>query len=154
MNPKRAQFALLILVLACAKPSFAQIFWTNHSPAGNTDDVWSVAYANGTFAAVTNQGNLLTSADGFTWNSRSVAPGTWLLSIAFGDGTWVAVGSGGTILVSSDLKTWVSAAGVTTNRLNKVIYAGTQFIAVGENGTIITSPDALNWTVSPGPNGF
>ena len=49
-----------IFVAAFATRGFAQISWSNESPAGITDDVWCVTYANNTFAAVTNQGKLLT----------------------------------------------------------------------------------------------
>ena len=94
---------------------------------------------------------MLTSADGLTWSSQTVAQGIWLVSIAYGGGNWVAVGAAGTILVSPDLKTWVSATAVTQNRLNGVLYNGSVWIAVGEAGTIVTSPDALSWTVQPIP---
>jgi hypothetical protein len=162
----RKTIPLVILLASLATCSYAQISWSNESPAGISDDVWSVAYANSTFAAVTNQGRLLTSTDGLTWNSQVIDAGVWLVSIAYGNGTWVVVGDGGSILVSTDLKTWVIARAVTSNRLNTVFYTGTPqvagapdaspiFIAVGEGGTIVTSPDALNWTIqSSGVTGF
>jgi hypothetical protein len=152
MNPRKAVALLALSISACVTPSFAQVYWNNQSPAGLTDDVWCATYANGTFAAVTNQGNVLTSTDGLTWSTQSVAAGTWLVSIAYGNGTWVAVGSGGSILVSSDLKTWVSAKAVTSNRLDGVLYNGSIWCAVGEQATIITSTDAINWTVVPVPS--
>jgi hypothetical protein len=104
------------------------------------------------FAAATNQGNLLTSADGLTWSRQTIAGGTWLVSIAYGNGNWVAVGAGGLVLVSSDLKTWVAAKSVTTNKLNGVAYGGGIWCAVGDSATVITSPDALNWTIQPVPS--
>jgi len=55
--------ALGLFVLAAATPSFGQIFWSSYSPSGVTDNIWCVTYANGTFAAVTDQGNLLTSSN-------------------------------------------------------------------------------------------
>ncbi len=150
MNLKRTLTLLVILISACVTPGVAQIFWSNHSPAGISDDIWCVTYADGIFAAVTNQGNVLTSTDGLTWSSQTAAQGIWLVSITYGNGTWVVVGAGGIILVSSDLKTWTIAKSGTTNKLNGVLYNGSYygafFIAVGENGTILTSPDAQNWT--------
>jgi hypothetical protein len=153
------------MVVACISPAVAQIFWGNQSPAGITDDIWCVTYANGSFAAVTSKGNLLTSSDGLTWSAQAIAPGTWLVSIAYGAGEWVAVGNSGTILVSSDLKTWSSAVSGTTSKLNGVTYTesptllsfggGGVYIAVGENGTILTSPDAHAWSIQPsGVSGF
>jgi hypothetical protein len=161
---------ILLGAAACsfAKCGRAQISWSNQSPAGVTDGIWCVAYANGTFAAVTDQGSLLTSADGLTWSaqkltttggSSSALGGTntlsagALISIAYGNGTWVIVGTNGLILVSSDLKTWVSAKAVTGNQLNGVAYGGGVWCAVGDSATVITSPDSLNWTVQPVPVG-
>lgn len=144
-------------VISFVAPSFAQIYWSNQSPAGVTDDIWCVTCANGTFAAVTSQGNLLTSTDGLTWSSQAIDPGVWLVSIAYGNGTWVVVGDKGTILVSSDLKTWGKASSATTNKLNGVFYAATVWVAVGEVGTIVTSINPQTWTLQPaipGVSGF
>jgi len=84
MDFKKTLVLLAVFIAACATPGFAQIYWGNQSPAGVTDDIWCVAYANGTFAAVTNQGNVLTSYDGLAWTSQTVASGTWLVSITYG----------------------------------------------------------------------
>ena len=132
-------------------PELPPIYWSIQSPSGLTDAIWGVTYANGTFAAVTSLGKVLTSADGLAWSSQTAAQGTLLESIAYGNGTWVIVGDMGTILVSTDLKTWVSANIATTNRLNSVLYNGSTWMAVGEADTIIISTDAINWTVVPIP---
>ena len=145
---------LALLVTSFVAPSFAQIAWSNQSPSGLSDDIWSVTYANGTFAATTSQGKILTSSDGITWSTQVADQATWLVSIAYGNGKWVAVGAGGTILVSSDLKTWVNAKAVTSNKLNGVLYTGSVWVAVGDSATIVTSPDALNWTVQAAPAGI
>jgi hypothetical protein len=155
MNPTKRLLAAILFVAATAAPTFAQVYWSNQSPAGVTDDIWSVAYANGTFAAVTSLGKVLTSSDGLTWSSQTVSSGTWLVSITYGRGTWVVVGANGAIILSSDLQNWVNAKSATTNKLNGVAYNGTVFLAVGDNGTILSSPDAENWTVQPsGVSGF
>lgn len=126
---------------------YAQYSWINQSPAGITDDIWCVTYANETFVAVTGKGKLLTSVDGYTWSVQSLTQNVWLVSIAYGGGLWVAVGDNGTILYSADLKTWLNARAVTPIRLNGVAYTGSTFIAVGEQGVIATSSDAQNWTL-------
>jgi hypothetical protein len=147
--------AAIALSLSAATPGLAQIRWQNQSPAGVTDDIWSVTYGGGMFAATTAQGNILTSTDGLDWVSQSVSPGTWLVSIAFGSGTWVAVGTNGAIVTSTDLKAWTAAKSGTANRLDGVLYAGAVFIVVGEAGTILTSPDAKTWTAqASGATGF
>jgi hypothetical protein len=142
---------------ALVTTSPAQIFWSNYSPSGVTDDIWCVTYANGTFAAVTSQGNLLTSTNGLNWSSQAIDAGVWLVSITYGNGIWVVVGDKGTILVSSDLKTWIHATSATSNKLNGVLYNGSIWMAVGEAGTIVESPDAQNWVLQPaipGVTGF
>jgi hypothetical protein len=149
MKPKKILTLLVLLLTAGITRSGAQIFWSNQSPPGITDDIWCVTFANGTFAAVTNQGNLLTSADGLTWSSQTIDRGVWLVSIAYGNGIWVVVAGEGTILVSSDLKSWTLAASVTSNKLNGVLYAGGQWVAVGDSGTIAASSDAQNWVLQP-----
>jgi len=172
MNTVRALSLIVILAVALVTPSPAQVFWSNYSPSGVTDDIWCVTYAEGTFAAVTSQGNLLTSTNGLNWNSQAIDPGVWLVSIAYGNGIWVAVGDKGTILTSSDLKTWNHAASATVNKLDGVLYNGpipagpaqlfpsqlvAVWVAVGENGTVVTSPDAQTWTLQPaipGVTGF
>jgi hypothetical protein len=152
MNIRNVSAFIAIIVAAFLTPASAQVFWSNESPAGLTDGIWGVTYANGIFAAVTDQGKVLTSSDGLNWSSQTIALGTWLVSIGFGNGKWVAVGAGGTILVSTDLKTWTNATAVTTNRLDGVLYNGSLWCAVGEQATIITSTDALNWTVQSVPS--
>jgi hypothetical protein len=144
---------LALLAAASATPCLAQVSWSNQSPAGISDDIWCATYANGTFAATTSAGRVLTSTDGITWASQVVDQGEWLVSIAYGNGTWVAVGAGGTILVSTDLKTWLTAKAVTTNKLNGVLFNGAIWVAVGDSATVVTSPDALNWTVQAVPSG-
>jgi hypothetical protein len=154
MNPRRTFCVLALFVSMLVASASAQVFWSSYSPAGINDDIWCVTYANGTFAAVTSKGNLLTSTNGLNWSSQTIDAGVWLVSVAYGNGTWVAVGDEGTILLSSDLKTWVHAASVTTNKLNGVLYNGSIWVAVGESGTIVESPDAQNWTLQPAVQGF
>jgi hypothetical protein len=153
MNLKKTLTLLVMLIAACVTPSSAQVYWSDYNPSGVTGGIWCVTYANGTFAAVTDQGNLLTSSNGLNWSNQALDQGVWLVSIAYGNGTWVVVGDKGTILVSSDLMTWITVTPVTNNKLNGVLYNGNVFIAVGDSATIITSPDARTWKVQPVPTG-
>lgn len=151
--------AVIVGAFITPEPVFSQIYWKNQSPAGINDAIWGVTYANGTFAAVTDQGNLLTSADGLTWSNQAIDPGIWLVSIAYGDGLWVVVGDKGTILTSSDLKAWTKANSGTINKLNYVTFDAvatppvadlpSPFIVVGDGGTILSSTDAVNWIAVP-----
>jgi hypothetical protein len=143
-------------LLCCAISGWAQTFWQNETAAAITDDISAVTYANGTFAAVTAQGNVLNSNDGISWASQVVSAGTALTSIAYGEGSWVVVGSNGSIFVSADLKTWENVNSPTSSKLNAVFFEGSpypissvQFFAVGDNGTYLSSADAKTWVTIP-----
>jgi hypothetical protein len=148
---------LFVLLVGSVLPAFSQTFWNNETLPSMTEDIWCVTYANGTFAASTSGGNVLTSSDGNSWSSQWASPGNALISIVYGGGTWVAVGANGTIVTSNDLKNWTREASGTTNKLNGVSYGSTEsgFIAVGDGGTILTSSDAHSWSIQPsGATGF
>ena len=48
MNLKKALTLIIMFVAACVTPGVAQIYWSNQSPAGITDDIWCVTYARET----------------------------------------------------------------------------------------------------------
>jgi hypothetical protein len=135
--------SLFLLTATC----FGQFSWTNQTPAGVTEDIWCVKFADETFVAVTGKGRVLSSTDGTSWSIQTVSPNTWLVSVTYGAGLWVVVGENGSIYYSADLIKWSAAKAVTTSRLNGVAYSGKMFIAVGENGVIATSSDAQTWTL-------
>lgn len=144
---KKTLFSIL-LALSPITTLFAQLSWTNESPAGLSDDIWCVQYANDTFVAVTGKGKVLSSTDGSSWTTQTISQGTWMVSIAYGLDLWVAVGENGSVFYSADLKQWNSSRAFTTSRLNGVAFTGKTFIAVGEGGVIATSTNAQTWTVA------
>jgi hypothetical protein len=100
-----------LLVLGTQLSSFAsgpfdQWQWRNPLPQGLAS-ISAITYANGTFAAVGDEGTVSSSLDGTNWVSRPplgpiYGPGTNYLAyaITWGNGVWVAVGSGGSTEVS------------------------------------------------------
>jgi hypothetical protein len=137
----------ILSLLLSISPLLGQFSWTDQSPAGVSDDIWFVKYANENFVAVTGKGRVLTSSDGSSWAVQTLNQNTWLLSVTYGGGLWVVVGDNGSIYYSADLKSWTAARAVTTSRLNGVAYINRTYIAVGESGVIATSADAQNWTL-------
>ncbi len=112
----------------------------------NTNGFNNVAFGNGLFAAVGENANVQTSADGKVWISRYVSLTKSLDDIAYGGGQFVAVGANGLVVRSTDGITWIpSSSGPTTN-YRGITYANGQFVAVGSAGIIGTSPDGLAWT--------
>lgn len=66
----------------------------------------SVAYQAGVFAAVGDDGTILTSADGTAWTTLTTPVLTTLNDVVAANSGFVACGDGGTILTSSNGTTW------------------------------------------------
>jgi hypothetical protein len=75
------------------------VSWTART-SGTGNDLFGVAYGNGTFVAVEDDGAILTSPDGVTWTAWASGTSNDLFGVAYGNGRFVAVGRGGTILTS------------------------------------------------------
>ena len=150
---------LTIAALFAALPASAGaapgVEWT--SRATPVDVSWvSVAYGNGTFAAVANNGtgdHVMTSRDGIAWTARTAPDGDWG-AVAYGNGLFVAVSDAPTptpyrVITSPDGITWTARTAAADNAWNALIYAGGQFVAVAASGTgnrVMTSPDGITWT--------
>gem|GEM_PF-5098999 len=117
----------------------------------------SVAWHDGLWLAVGDQGTALTSPDGQTWTEQSTNSSVDLQAVTW-SGTanlWIAAGSGGNILASSDASTWALAytdtAGATLRDISE--QSGALF-AVGDQSRVLTgtvSIGSVNWQVVPTP---
>jgi hypothetical protein len=67
--------------------------WRNPSPPGN--DLKGVAYAQGKFVAVGDEGTIITSSDGVKWVERETGTDYGLRAVAYGNRTFVVVGKNG-----------------------------------------------------------
>jgi len=117
--------------------------WVERSP-GTASDLHSVAYGDGTFVAVGQDGTVLSSSPRSNWVEGNSGVTETLYGVTYGDGTFVAVGEYGTIL-SSYGSSWVERYSGITETLYGVVYGYGTFVAVGQIGTILTSPDGINW---------
>ncbi|MFN8027217.1 MAG: hypothetical protein U0W40_12905 [Acidimicrobiia bacterium] len=97
----------------------------------------AVAYGNGRWVAVGDDGALLTSTDAAGWQHVAPATSEDLLAVATSGTQWVAVG-GTAILTSSDALSWHVA--VTRHELLGVATNGTSWVVVGQD-TVATSAD-------------
>ena len=123
----------------------------------------SVTWSGTQFAAVGQNGAILTSPDGITWTDRTSGTTNGLYGITWSGTQFVAAGMSDTIVTSPDGLTWTTrTSGITNYSLYGVTWSGTQFAVVGQGGTILTSPDGITWTTrtsgttnnfgaSPGP---
>jgi hypothetical protein len=84
------------------------VTWTQRT-SGTGNDLIGVAYGNGLFVAVGDDGTILTSPDGVSWTQRTSGTGNLLEGVTYGNGLFVAVGKDGTILTSPDGVSWTAA---------------------------------------------
>jgi hypothetical protein len=130
----------------------------NWTVSSAEDHFYSVAYGNGAFITVGNNGSILTSPDGVSWESRrepsANIDNVYLYGVAYGNSRFVAVGSYGISLISTDTVAWVNRNMGTTEWLRGVSFGNGLFVAVDRAGTSYVSPDGLIWTNRPaGPSG-
>ena len=128
--------------------------WTVVNSALTNNGAWqSVAYGNGRFVAVANNGTrVITSENGTNWTARTAPAGDYS-TVAYGGGRFVVLGySGTTALYSSDGVVW-NATAMPNGGWMDVVYGGGQFVAVSWTGNhIATSPDGMVWTARSVPD--
>lgn len=128
------------------------IHWTVQTTAFGGAWVHGVAYGNGVWVAVGDEGLVATSPDGTSWTTRTTPLGgtfgdLYLYKVTFANGTFVAVGEEGMLGTSSDGINWtVRSSGVGFRGLNSVAYGAGQWVAVGDGGHVTTSLDSVTWT--------
>jgi hypothetical protein len=136
--------------------------WTFVTAAASTFENWairSIAYGDGKYVAVGDNGKMAWSTNGVEWTAvgNSTFDNTSIRGIAYGDGKYVAVGEGGKMAWSTNGTDWTAIPpGITNDRsgdatfgntmINGITYADDKFVAGGVNGKIAFSGDGKNWT--------
>ena len=124
--------------------------WT--SVASNTlTDLRSIAYgtqlststtgvltATSQFVVVGAAGSVLSSADGASWSTKTLAGAGDLNAVTYG-AQYVAVGAGGKIFISADGASWTATTPVTSQNLYAVARGTITYSAVGAAGTNLLS---------------
>lgn len=113
------------------------LHWISTGPGGRKN-LHGVAYGNGTYVTVGNDGRYYVSPDASTWMS-----GTWptrdLSDVVFAGGRFVAVGDSGVMFTSEDGTNWIRRVTGCGNDLRFITYSEGSFYAVGNNETILQS---------------
>jgi hypothetical protein len=151
---------------ATARSINGGVTWTTGGNLPGTNEDWiGVAYGQGRWVAITEDGLVAYSTDGgTTWideddeeNPLSL-PGsvtTWT-SITYGAGNFVAIASGGTVVARSPNGgvTWVGGTGLASSNWSSVTFGNNRFVAVSStSGTVAAfSLDGLAWTASTLPS--
>lgn len=117
--------------------------WQTNSSFTNT--LYGVVNANGQFVVVGNNGSILRSSDGFSWEDDSVATTGTLRGIAYGNGLYVAAGS--VAATSTDGKSWSLCPSNPPTLITRIVYGKGLFVATAPAGQILTSQDGTNWQV-------
>ncbi len=81
------------------------VTWTNASPSRN-ETLRGVAYGNGRFVAVGEEGIIWSSADGLSWSVLQLVSEKDLREVQFNGSSFLAVGDSGTALLSADGVNW------------------------------------------------
>jgi hypothetical protein len=108
------------------------VTWTKRN--SGTPYLNGVAYGNGTFVAVGDDGIVVTSPDGVTWTERNSGTNSNFYAVAYGNGTFVAVGYAypAFIYTSTDGVVWTGKASASSYSVPYgVTYGNSTFVAVG-----------------------
>ncbi|MDB6031588.1 MAG: hypothetical protein JWM16_1926, partial [Verrucomicrobiales bacterium] len=104
-----------------------------------------IAYGNGTFLGVGDNGYVVTSSTGLNWSALNTGVEKNLRGVAFASGVFVVAANDGRILSSSDGQVWNIRNPATGNNLRGVAYFNGHFLAVGNSGTIVQSGLLWPW---------
>ena len=141
-------------------PFDASSLWTSRTSAA--DKNWfSVAYGNGRYVAVANNGgtsDVMTSTDGVNWSSTTSGVANQWTAITYGNGLFVAVaysGTGNRVMTSPDGLTWTARTSAADILWQGVVWGGSTYVAVASDGgtqQVMTSPDGITWTRQTTPS--
>jgi hypothetical protein len=115
--------------------------WNQYNlfPLNSFLTLYGVAFGNGTFVAVGDNGIILTSSDGTDWTPRNSETQVALNGVTYGNGAFVAVGGNGVVLTSSNGIDWTLGNSGTQVALHGVAYGNGTFVVVGDLQTILQS---------------
>jgi hypothetical protein len=128
-----------------------------------TSPIWNIAYGNGRFVAVADDGKMAHSPDARTWTAIRPGYGTMqskfvnaIRGIAYGNNGFVAVGYATRMGWSDNGLSWIAwdESIVEGNSILAVTYGGGRFVAGGDNGKMLFLPDGGNWTGVQGDTKF
>ncbi len=104
-----------------------------------------IAYGNGTYIYVGNNGNIYTSPNLTDWEKRTSGVDSKLVGISYGKNQFVTTGDKGVILISINGKNWTKQDSGTDSYLIRSRYANGMYIVCGYNGTLLQSIDGILW---------
>ncbi len=122
------------------------LVWTPVVPSPTANTLQGVCERDGLVVVVGDAGTVLTTTNGATWTTRSIASQPNLSSVVALDSGFVATGAAGAIFTSPDAVNWSARDSGTTDWVYRVRRLNGLLVAVGQNGLILTSPDGVTWS--------
>lgn len=113
------------------------------------DNGRSLAYGNGKYIFMNDDGNISISTDGITWSNFTE---TYLLMncprLIYADNKFITLSSQGYVFISTDGTNWTSTQSANLNGYQwyNIGYDGSKFIAVSYNSYVSTSTNGIDWT--------
>ncbi|MCR8846359.1 cadherin-like beta sandwich domain-containing protein [Paenibacillus sp. SC116] len=117
--------------------------WVPHI-SETTKDINNIAYGNGRWVGVANQGQIIMSTDGVSWSMQALVISPQ--AVLYAGNQWVIVGDAGKMYTSVDGETWIQKTTNVSDHLRSIAHNGSIYVVVGANGTILTSSDGNIWT--------
>lgn len=112
--------------------------------------IQSMAYGNGTYVLAGQEGQLVTSTNLTTWNTRnSNAVGNWLGAATYGNNLFLVAG-GNQLRSSTDGVEWELRNPGTTRSIYALHFANGIFVMAGDF-FVATSPSGITWTIRNNP---
>jgi photosystem II stability/assembly factor-like uncharacterized protein len=118
--------------------------WVNPVPHSNNFN--DVIYDGTLFRAVCDNGMIMTSEDGQTWETMALDINDRLMSIARSSSKMVVVGDHGVSYYSSNGDTWAPGGNLNGKNMRGITYGNNLFVAVGEGGAVFSSADGITWS--------
>ena len=124
-------------------------FWFARFQSVTTADLTAVAYGNGLFIAMVEDGSAIRSTNGVDWiAANATGANTYFEAMTFGGGAFVAAGDNGVLVTTTDGLSWSMRKPVGTEvNFFDVTYGSGRFVAVTFDGQFVTSPDGKEWSV-------
>lgn len=101
-----------------------------------------IAYGNGTYVTVAEDGYVATSTDGVNWSMSDKVLNKYLSAICYGNGLFLTVSSAGFRAVSVDGVTWTNrAVSSSDNGYQSIVYGNDRFVFGSYQGKLFMTTD-------------
>jgi uncharacterized repeat protein (TIGR03803 family) len=109
------------------------------SPALGSEGLTGLAFGGGVFVCVGDQGRILCSTNGLSWQTSRPSNGVGWNRVRYLNGGWAVVGNAGRVAFSSNARDWIVKSTGVYNDLNDIASLNGYYMIVGNNGMVLHS---------------